>query len=119
MRVLSNIEAEQRPMRTDCGSNSSLNLGLLLLLGLLWGMPYALTKISLATMPPLTLVAARASLAAAALWIVVAITGRKRPLRRNSIPSLFIQGCVGCSIPYALIAYGQQTVDSALTGILN
>jgi len=42
---------------------------LLVALGILWGIPYALTKISLATIPPLTLVAARVSLAAAALWV--------------------------------------------------
>src|SRR5436189_127714 len=33
--------------------------GLILLLGILWGSPYALTKISLETIPPVTLVAAR------------------------------------------------------------
>ena len=54
---------------------------LLLLLGILWGIPYALTKISLATIPPLTLVAARVSLAAAALWLVVFMLGSPRPKR--------------------------------------
>ena len=106
-------------MRTGYEFPGSLNLSLLLLLGLLWGMPYALTRISLTTMPPLTLVAARSALAAAALWIVVGIVKRKRPLRLNCIPRLFIQGCVGCFIPYALIAFGQQTVDSSLAAILN
>src|SRR5712692_5143889 len=47
-----------------------LELGLLLLLGILWGIPYALTKIALETIPPITLTAARVSLAAVALWIV-------------------------------------------------
>ena len=36
-----------------------LELGLLLLLGILWGIPYALTKIALETIPPITLTAAR------------------------------------------------------------
>ena len=106
-------------MPADDKAASALNIGLLLLLGLLWGMPYALTKVALATIPPITLVAARVALAAAALWIVVWIAGRKRPQRLDCVPRLFIQGCVGCLIPYTLIAFGQQTVDSALAAILN
>jgi len=41
-----------------------LDYGLLVVLGFLWGIPYALTKISLTTIPPLTGVAARVALAA-------------------------------------------------------
>lgn len=92
---------------------------LLLLLGILWGMPYALTKISLATIPPLTLVAARVSLAAAALWLVVFMLGSSRPKRAALVPRLFVQGCLSCLLPYTLIAIGQRSVDSALAGILN
>ena len=44
---------------------------LLMLLGILWGIPYALTKISLATIPPVTIAATRVSLAAIVLWIAV------------------------------------------------
>lgn len=94
-------------------------LGLLLLLGVLWGMPYALTKLSLATIPPLTLVAGRLVIAATVLWIVVAILGRKVPLTRSFFVGVAVQGCIGCVIPYTLIAFGQKSVDSALAAILN
>jgi drug/metabolite transporter (DMT)-like permease len=53
--------------------------GLLLLLGGLWGIPYALTKLSLETIPPITLTAARISLAAGVLWGAVVILGRRFP----------------------------------------
>jgi drug/metabolite transporter (DMT)-like permease len=96
-----------------------LEIGLLALLGLLWGMPYALTKIALVTIPPVTLVAARVAVAAAVLWIVVVFMGCKIPARRDFVGRLFVQGCVGCVIPYTLIAIGQQSVDSALAAILN
>jgi drug/metabolite transporter (DMT)-like permease len=96
-----------------------LEIGLLLLLGLLWGMPYALTKIALTTIPPVTLVAARVLLAAGVLWVIVLFMGCKMPTRRDFVARLFIQGCVACVIPYTLIAFGQQSVDSALAGILN
>jgi len=96
-----------------------LELGLLLLLGILWGIPYALTKIALETIPPITLTAARVSLAAAALWIAAILLGRKLPQRRDFARHVFIQGGVACVIPYTLIAFGQQSVDSALAAILN
>src|ERR1700731_4497261 len=62
---------------------------LLMLLGILWGIPYALTKISLVTIPPITMVAARVSLAAIALWIVVFTLKCKLLERRDVIPRLF------------------------------
>jgi drug/metabolite transporter (DMT)-like permease len=94
-------------------------IGLLALLGLLWGMPYALNKIALVTIPPVTLVAARLAVAAAVLWIIVLVMRCKIPVQRDFIGRLFVQGCVGCAIPYTLIAIGQQSVDSALAAILN
>jgi drug/metabolite transporter (DMT)-like permease len=94
-------------------------IGLLFLLGILWGIPYALTKIALETIPPITLTAARVSLAAAALWIVAILLGRKFPQRWDFAGRLFIQGGVACTIPYTLIAFGQQSVDSGLAAILN
>lgn len=92
---------------------------LLLLLGFLWGIPYALTKISLTTIPPLTLVAARVAIAAIALWLIVFSQGAKVPTQRWLVGRLFVQACIGCIIPYTLIAVGQQSVHSALAAILN
>jgi drug/metabolite transporter (DMT)-like permease len=96
-----------------------LEFGLVLLLGILWGIPYALTKLSLATIPPLTTAAARVALAAAALWIVVVALKRSVPRGRDFARAVLIQGCLACVVPYALIAFGQQSVDSALAAILN
>jgi drug/metabolite transporter (DMT)-like permease len=92
---------------------------LLMLLGTLWGIPYALTKISLTTIPPITMVAARVSLAAITLWIIVLALKRELPKRRDLIPRLFIQGILACVLPYTLLAFGQRSVDSALAAILN
>jgi drug/metabolite transporter (DMT)-like permease len=96
-----------------------LDFSLLILLGILWGVPYALTKIALATIPPLTMVAVRVSLAAIILWIVVFARKRKLPSKRGVLARLFLQGCLSCVLPYTLLAFGQQSVDSALAAILN
>jgi len=91
----------------------------LLLLGFLWGIPYALTKISLTTIPPLTLVSARVSLAAVTLWVIAFSLRRRVPRDWNFVGRLFLQSCVACILPYTLIAFGQQSVSSALAAILN
>jgi drug/metabolite transporter (DMT)-like permease len=94
-------------------------IALLLLLGTLWGLPFALTKLSLETIPPVTLTAARVSLAATVLWTCVILLKRKIPRQPKFLLRLFIQAGVGCIIPYTFIAFGQRTVDSGLTAILN
>lgn len=101
------------------GKPSPLEMGLLLLLGILWGIPYALTKISLETIPPITLTASRVFLAAVALWVIVAYSKPKLIFEWDFAGRLFLQGVLACVIPYTLIAFGQQSVDSGLAAILN
>lgn len=98
---------------------SASDYALLVLLGILLGAPYALTKISQLTIPPLTGVAARVVFAAAALWIVVFVSKIKLNALREYATLLLVQGIISCAVPYALIAYGQLSVNSALTAILN
>lgn len=113
------MHAQNQTVQPQGPTVPPLEVALLLLLGILWGIPYALTKIALETIPPVTLVAARVSLAAATLWIIAILLGRKVPKRWDIAGRLFIQGGVACVIPYTLIAFGQQSVDSALAAILN
>jgi drug/metabolite transporter (DMT)-like permease len=100
-------------------ASSLLKFVLLLVLGVLWGIPYALTKISLAAIPPLTLVAARVAMAALALWLIAFSQGFKVTKQRSLVGRLFVQGCIGCVVPYTLITFGQQSVHSALTAVTN
>jgi signal transduction histidine kinase len=68
---------------TGSKSGNLFEFALLVSLGILWGIPYALTKISLTTIPPMTLVAGRVSIAAATLWIIVVLSGCKIPDRKQ------------------------------------
>jgi drug/metabolite transporter (DMT)-like permease len=106
-------------MHTDSKTMPLFEIALLMLLGILSGMPYALTKIALASIPPITMVAARVSLAAIVLWIIVFALKCEWPRRRGLIRRLFIQGCLACILPFTLLAIGQRSVDSALAAILN
>jgi drug/metabolite transporter (DMT)-like permease len=109
----------QKSMRTESNAPPLREIALLLLLGFVSGIPYALTKISLATIPPITMVAARVSLAAIALWIIVFALKCEWPRRRGLVRRLFIQGCLACVLPFTLLAFGQRSVDTALAAILN
>jgi len=100
-------------------SGNLFEFALLILLGILWGVPFALTKISLTTIPPITLVTARVLIAAATLWMIIGLSGYKIANPKGLIGRLFLQGVITCVLPYTLIAYGQQSVDSALAAILN
>lgn len=106
-------------MHTDSKTAPLFEIALLVLLGVLSGIPYALTKIALATIPPITMVAVRVSLAAIVLWITVFALKCEWPRRRGLIRRLFIQGCLACILPFTLLAIGQRSVDSALAAILN
>lgn len=92
---------------------------LLGLLSLLWGASYALIKLSVETITPITLVATRVLIAASILWLVVLI-------RRCSVPSdlktwghFAVQSMISFIIPFTMITWGQQYVESGLAGILN
>ena len=106
-------------MRTRGSWPLSPEFALVLLLGLLWGSPYALTKIALETIKPMTIVTARVGLAAAVLWLIVVVRKQKVPRTWQFVRLLFIQATIFCVIPYTLITLGQQTVDSALAAVLN
>jgi drug/metabolite transporter (DMT)-like permease len=97
----------------------SFDLGWILLLGVLWGTPYALTKISLQTIPPLTVVTARLCIAALVLWLIALLLYRRIPATWNFAGRILVQGMLSCVAPYTLLAFGQQAVDSGLAAVLN
>jgi drug/metabolite transporter (DMT)-like permease len=75
-------------------------------------------KIGVATVPPATLVAARLVIGAAILVAVVRAMGHIfPPLGRAWVP-YGVLAVVGNSLPFWLITTGQQSLDSALAGIL-
>lgn len=94
-------------------------LCLLAILALLWGGSYGLIKLALETITPVTLVAVRTALAAGLLWLVVAWRGRAVPREPRIWAQLLVQGSINYMLPFTMITWGQQFVDSSLAGILN
>lgn len=91
----------------------------LLLLALLWGGAYFLTRISLPEVPPLTIVLARVGIAAVTLWIAVAVLRVRLPLDARLWGVMAVLGLINNAAPFALIAWGQQFVGTAVAAIVN
>ena len=92
---------------------------LLGLLAALWGSSYLLVKLALATIPPITLIAARVTIAAAFLIVVVAYVGARWPRNWRTWRMLFVQALCNSIASWTLLAWGQQFVETSLAGVLN
>jgi drug/metabolite transporter (DMT)-like permease len=105
---------------TDHDSTSMpVEFALLALLSLLWGASYGLIKLAVETITPVTLVAIRVTIAASALWLVVFTRQHAVPKSFSIWCQLTVQAIFGFVIPFTMITWGQQYVESGLAGILN
>ena len=91
---------------------------LLLALVAMWGSSFMFNKLGVATVPPATLVAGRLTLGALTLLALVYASGRQLPPPGRVWLAYAVLGIIGNCVPFYLIAWGQQVVDSALAGIL-
>jgi len=98
---------------------SSFDWVMLLSLSLIWGGSFFLNAVILTELPTLTLVAARVSLAAIALWGFAAITGRLRGLTPAVWAAFAVMGFLNNAIPFTFIVYAQTSISSGLASILN
>jgi drug/metabolite transporter (DMT)-like permease len=96
-----------------------LDLALLLALATLWGASYTLIKIGVATIPPITFIAARTLIAGAILFAILRLRGLKLPSDRATWKRFMFQACLNSVIPFTMIAWAEQTVDAGLATILN
>lgn len=94
-------------------------LALLALLALLWGSSYLFIKVAVAEIPPLTLIAARVTVAAGVLLAVVAWKSERLPAEPALWGALLVQAALNGIVPWTVLAWGQQYVDSALASVLN
>ena len=99
--------------------NFALELALLAVLAVLWGSSYLLIKIAVDTIPPVTLVAVRVSVAALFLLVIVAWQGDHLPKDGQTWWRLFVQAIFNPIGAWIALAWGQQFVDSGLASVLN
>lgn len=90
----------------------------LLALTALWGTAFMFNELALVAFTPSELVFARIALAAVVLTVFLAVRGRRLPKTARAWMSLAAMALLGNVLPFQLIAWAQQTIDSAVTGVL-
>ncbi|MBL4721104.1 MAG: DMT family transporter, partial [Alphaproteobacteria bacterium] len=100
-------------------TNLPLEISLLALLAFLWGSSYLLTKIAVGSIPPITLIAVRVSLAAIFLFLILMWKREQLPKDARTWRRLFVQAIFNSIGAWTVLAWGQQYVDSGLSSVLN
>ena len=100
-------------------SSSRLDWLLFVLLGFAWGSSYLFIKIGVdAGLPPFTLVTLRLLIGAALLVSVVALARERLPRERGTYAHLLVMSVLNVALPFSLITWAEQSVDSSLAAIL-
>lgn len=108
-----------RHMDTRQDANIAIELALLAVLATLWGGSYTFIKLGVATIPPITLIAARTVIAGLLLLAVMRLRGIGMPTDLATWRRFAFQAVLNSVIPWTLIAWGERHVDAALATILN
>jgi drug/metabolite transporter (DMT)-like permease len=95
------------------------DLILLLTLSTLWRASYTFIRIGVATIPPLTLIAARTLIAGAALLLWMKTQRIAMPRDFVVWRRFLLQACLNSVVPFTLVAWAERSVDAGLATILN
>lgn len=87
-------------------------------LALLWGPAFLFMKVAVQEIPPLTIATARVVLGAALLYLILKFQGTPLPGFGSIWKHFAIMGLTANAVPFALLSWGQQYIDSALNAIL-
>ena len=109
-----------RPNPPPAVASSRLDWLLFILLGFLWGSSYLFIKIGVESgLQPFTLVALRLLVGFALLAVVVAAAREHLPRTARTYAHLVVMAAFSVAIPFSLITWAEQSVDSTLAAVLN
>lgn len=89
------------------------------LLGLVWGSSFLWIKLALREVPPFTLVGYRLLFGLIGMALVIAVVRPRFPRRIGIWMPLLLLGLTNTALPFVLISWGEQSIDSAMASILN
>lgn len=93
--------------------------GMFSLLGIIWGSSFLWIKIGLRGTGPFLLVALRLAIGILGLAFIVALRKPDFPRKRSLWIKLAVLGTFNTAIPFVLITWGEQMIDSGVASILN
>ena len=89
-----------------------------LALGFMWGSSYLFIKIGVEDFGTFTLVALRLAIGSALLWTVLRLARTRLPRNARVYGHLLVMALVNITIPFLLITWAEQSVESALAAVL-
>ncbi len=92
--------------------------GLLLALGIIWGISFTFIKIAVSTVPPIPMTITRLGLTALIMLALMRWFGERLPPWGRIWWFIGLSALLGNALPFLLIAWGEQGVDSGLAAIL-
>ena len=103
---------------TTQGTSNAREYVLLLVLAILWGASYTFIRLGVATIPPVTLIAARTLIGGILLFAILTARGIAMPHDAASWRQFLVQALLNSVVPFTLIAWAEKTVEAGLTTIL-
>ena len=101
-------------------STSRLDWALFVTLGFLWGSSYLWIKIAVEEgVTPFILIAGRLLIGLGLLTVFLWRSKITLPRERRMYGHLMVMGVINIALPFFLITWGEQSIDSALASILN
>jgi drug/metabolite transporter (DMT)-like permease len=90
----------------------------LLVLTVLWGSAFMFNELALSAFPPTVLVAGRIVIATAFIWGYLRLGGDTLPAPGRAWWPMVVLAIFGNVLPFHLVAWAQQHIDSSMAGIL-
>lgn len=106
-------------MSASKGSMSAFEWFLLGLLSVVWGGSFLFNGIAVRSLPTFSIVAARVTIAAVVLNLLLAFRGTRLPSQRRLWIAFIVMGILNNVIPFSLIVWGQTRIGAGLASILN
>ncbi|HFC04421.1 MAG TPA: DMT family transporter [Rhizobiales bacterium] len=92
--------------------------GLLITLSAIWGSSFMLIKVAVATIPAVSMTAGRLSVATIVMVVVAIMAGQKFPRDGKTWGLIALVAVFGNALPFGLISWGEERVDSGLAAIM-
>ena len=89
------------------------------ILALIWGGAFFFIGVAVRHVPPLTYVWLRLTIAAAAMWLFLALQGRAARPAAQVWGSMLLLALLNNALPFTLFGWGQTHIASGLASILN
>lgn len=95
------------------------DVALLVALAMMWGLSFLFIKVAVEVVAPLWIVAARCTVGALVLLVLIRIRGGRLPRGRRTWIDLTVLAALGNALPWALMAWATLYLPSGLVAVVN